>query len=211
MGNGVFLIDTEYVRPGLAASHLIVDDGRAAFVDTGTAPAVPQLLAALDELGIARDAGRLGVPHARAPRPRRRRGPADAALPNAKAVLHPRGAPHLVDPTKLVAGSIEVYGERALPARCTARSCRSPPERVLVTQDGARLALGRRTFEFIHTPGHALHHHCSSTSTTATSSPATPSASPTASSTRPPARSCSRRPRRCISTRTRCTPRSTAC
>jgi len=33
------------------------------------------------------------------------------ALPNAKAVLHPRGAPHLIDPAKLIAGSIAVYGE----------------------------------------------------------------------------------------------------
>src|SRR5215212_5284257 len=51
LGNGVFLIDTYYVRPGLAASHLVVDDGHAAFVDTGAAPAAPRLLQALDELG----------------------------------------------------------------------------------------------------------------------------------------------------------------
>jgi len=34
VGNGVYRIDTEYLRPGLAASHLVVDDGHAAFVDT---------------------------------------------------------------------------------------------------------------------------------------------------------------------------------
>ena len=55
MGDGLYLIDTDYLRPGLAASHLLVDQGRAAFIDTGPGPAAPKLLAALDELGIARE------------------------------------------------------------------------------------------------------------------------------------------------------------
>ena len=41
MGDGLYLIDTGYVRPGLAASHLVVDQGRAAFIDTGPGPAAP--------------------------------------------------------------------------------------------------------------------------------------------------------------------------
>jgi glyoxylase-like metal-dependent hydrolase (beta-lactamase superfamily II) len=45
--DGIVVVDTEYVRPNLDASHLIVDQGRAAFVDTGTALSVPNLLAAL--------------------------------------------------------------------------------------------------------------------------------------------------------------------
>jgi len=52
VGNGVHVIDTLYVRPGHAASHLIVESGRAAFVDTGTAFSVPRLLGALEELGM---------------------------------------------------------------------------------------------------------------------------------------------------------------
>jgi hypothetical protein len=43
LGDGVYLVDTLYLRPGLAASHLVVDEGRAAFVDTGAAPAAPRL------------------------------------------------------------------------------------------------------------------------------------------------------------------------
>ncbi|HEY4645146.1 MAG TPA: MBL fold metallo-hydrolase, partial [Steroidobacteraceae bacterium] len=50
---GIHSIDTLYVRPGLDASHLITQDGRAAFVDTGPSSGVPQLLAALDRLDIA--------------------------------------------------------------------------------------------------------------------------------------------------------------
>jgi glyoxylase-like metal-dependent hydrolase (beta-lactamase superfamily II) len=155
----VFLIDTLYLRPGLAASHLVVDDGRAAFVDTGAAPAAPRLLAALDELGLARDQvdylflTHVHLDHAGGA------GQLMQALPNAKAVLHPRGAPHLIDPTKLIAGSIQVYGE-AQYRRLYGELVPIPAERVLVVEDRQRLTVGRRTFEFIDAPGHARHHHC---------------------------------------------------
>jgi glyoxylase-like metal-dependent hydrolase (beta-lactamase superfamily II) len=81
------------------------------------------------------------------------------ALPNAKAVLHPRGAPHLIDPSKLVAGSIEVYG-KALYEQLYGEILPIPADRVIVTEDRQRLRLGRRTFEFFDAPGHARHHHC---------------------------------------------------
>ena len=38
--------------------------------------------------------------------------------------------------------------------------CPSPAERIATVADGDRLALGARTLEFLHTPGHALHHVC---------------------------------------------------
>ena len=56
VGEGVFAIDTEFVRPQLDASHLIVDDGRGAFVDTGTDHSVPLLLAALEAVALPVDA-----------------------------------------------------------------------------------------------------------------------------------------------------------
>ena len=45
---GITAIDADYVRPGAAASHLVVDGGRAAFVDTGTTLSLPNLLGALE-------------------------------------------------------------------------------------------------------------------------------------------------------------------
>jgi glyoxylase-like metal-dependent hydrolase (beta-lactamase superfamily II) len=159
LGRGVFLIDTLYLRPGLAASHLVVDDGRAAFVDTGAAPAAPRLLAALDEIGIAREQvdylflTHVHLDHAGGA------GQLMQALPNARAVLHPRGAPHLIDPTRLIAGSIQVYGE-ALYRQLYGEIIPIPAERVIVVEDRQRLPLGRRTFEFVDAPGHARHHHC---------------------------------------------------
>jgi glyoxylase-like metal-dependent hydrolase (beta-lactamase superfamily II) len=159
VGDGVYLIDTFYVRPGLAASHLVVDGDRAAFVDTGAAPAAPRLLGALDELGIAREQvdyvflTHVHLDHAGGA------GQLIAALPNAMAVLHPRGAPHLIDPARLIAGSIAVYGE-ARYRELYGQLLPIPAERVLVTEDRQRLRLGGRTFEFIDAPGHARHHHC---------------------------------------------------
>jgi glyoxylase-like metal-dependent hydrolase (beta-lactamase superfamily II) len=156
--DGITAVDVEYVRRGLAAAHIIEQDGHAAFVDTGTTHSVPYLLAALDELGIDRAAvdfvfvTHVHLDHA---------GGAGAlmqALPNARAVLHPRGAAHLIDPAKLITASIAVYGEAAY-RRLYGELVPLPKERVLVTADLERMSLAGRQFEFLHTPGHALHHH----------------------------------------------------
>ena len=50
--DGITAVDTDYIRPGLAAAHVIEQAGRAAFVDVGTNHSVPRLLAALDKLGV---------------------------------------------------------------------------------------------------------------------------------------------------------------
>ena len=156
---GITAIDCDYVRPRLAASHLVVDDGRAAFVDTGTTRSLPNLLHALDAKGIdTADVDWVLTTHVHLDHA----GGAGALmreLPNARCAIHPRGARHLVDPAKLIAGSIAVYGEdryRALYDEIV------PIEesRVLVAEDGARIRLGTRELELIHTPGHALHHYC---------------------------------------------------
>jgi glyoxylase-like metal-dependent hydrolase (beta-lactamase superfamily II) len=152
-------IDADYVRPRLAASHLVVDDGRAAFVDTGTTQSLPNLLGALEQKGIAREAvdwvltTHVHLDHA---------GGAGALmreLPNARCAIHPRGARHLVEPSKLVAGSIAVYGEERYRA-IYGELVPVDESRVFVAEDGARIMLGRRELELIHTPGHALHHYC---------------------------------------------------
>jgi glyoxylase-like metal-dependent hydrolase (beta-lactamase superfamily II) len=156
--HGITAIDAEYLYPGHAAAHLIVDDGRAAFVDVGTNSSVPHLLGALDELGIARAAvdylllTHVHLDHAGGA------GLLMQQLPNARALLHPRGAPHMIDPTKLIAGSQAVYGEERF-RRMYGQLVPIPATRVQVVADGERVALGGRTLELIHTPGHAQHHY----------------------------------------------------
>lgn len=157
--DGITAIDVDYVRPGLAASHLVVDRGRAAFVDTGTSWSVPNLLAALQARGV--DTAQVDwvltthvhLDHAGGA------GELMHHLPNARCVVHPRGARHLADPAKLVAGSIAVYGEERY-RQLYGEIVPVPEGRMLVPADGERITLGRRTLELVHTPGHALHHYC---------------------------------------------------
>ena len=152
-------IDTGVLRPRFDASHLVVSRGRAAFVDTGTNASLPRLLAALDAKGLTPDRvdyvllTHVHLDHA---------GGAGAlmrALPNAVAVVHPRGARHMIDPAKLVEGAIAVYGEAEF-RRTYGDIVPIPAGRVRTVEDGERIDFHGRALEFIHTPGHALHHYC---------------------------------------------------
>jgi glyoxylase-like metal-dependent hydrolase (beta-lactamase superfamily II) len=155
---GITAVDTEYLHPGHAASHIIEDAGRAAFVDVGTNYSVPYLLAALDALGLAREAvdyvflTHVHLDHAGGA------GLLMQELPNARAVVHPRGAPHIIEPEKLIAASKAVYGAERF-GRLYGDLVPIPAERVQAAKDGERYRFGRRDLELIHTPGHALHHY----------------------------------------------------
>ena len=155
--DGITAVDTEYVRPQMDASHVVVAGTRAAIVDTGPNSAVPLILAALEQLGIERDAVELlflthvHLDHAGGA------GQLMRHLPRATAVIHPRGAPHMIDPAKLIAGSRAVYGDEAY-ARLYGEIVALDRERIVIAQDGQRFELGDRMFECVHTPGHALHH-----------------------------------------------------
>jgi glyoxylase-like metal-dependent hydrolase (beta-lactamase superfamily II) len=155
--DGITAVDTEYVRPQMDAAHVVVTGGRAAIVDTGPNSAVPLILAALDRLGVSPDAVEIlflthvHLDHA---------GGAGAlmrALPRATAVVHPRGAPHLLDPGKLIAGTRAVYGDQ-LYERLYGEILPIARERLVVAQDSQRFEVAGRKFECVHTPGHALHH-----------------------------------------------------
>ena len=52
-GHGIFAVDSVYDRRMQTAIHLVVEEGRAAVIDTGTAHAVPRVLAALAAQGVA--------------------------------------------------------------------------------------------------------------------------------------------------------------
>lgn len=159
LAHDVYVIDTGFVRPRYDASHLIVERGRAAFVDTGTNSAVPRLLQALDALGVARDAvdfviaTHVHLDHA---------GGAGALLrhlPQARLVVHKLGSRHLVDPSRLMASARAVYGDEEV-ARSYGELVGVAPERVLETRDAMLLDLAGRALQCIDTPGHARHHHC---------------------------------------------------
>ena len=158
-GDGIYAIDAHYVRPQLAAIHLIVEAGRAAFFDTGTNASLPHVLAVLARLNLAAEAVDYVIPshvhldHA---------GGAGAmmqAFPNARLVVHPRGARHMIDPTKLMAGTVAVYGE-ATTRRLYGELVPVPAERVVEATDGLVVDLAGRLLTVLDTPGHAKHHIC---------------------------------------------------
>lgn len=159
LGHGISVVDTGFVRARFDGSFLIVANGRAAFVDTGPNSGVPRLLAALEAHGLGRDAVDYVIPthvhldHAGGA------GLLMHELPQAKLVIHPRGARHLIDPTVLIEGARSVYG-RAVADRDYGELVPVPAERVLTTTDEMVLELGGRPLFFADTPGHARHHHC---------------------------------------------------
>jgi glyoxylase-like metal-dependent hydrolase (beta-lactamase superfamily II) len=156
--DGIFAVDAEYVHPGYAAVHIIQSNGRGAFVDAGTNYSVPYLLAALEEVGLTPEAvdylflTHVHLDHAGGA------GLLMQQLPNARALIHPRGIPHMVDPSKLIAASSAVYGEETF-KRLYGNIQAIPAERVVSVPDNYRCELGGRELELIHTPGHALHHY----------------------------------------------------
>jgi glyoxylase-like metal-dependent hydrolase (beta-lactamase superfamily II) len=157
--HGISAIDTDYVRPRLDASHLIVRDGRAAFVDTGTSLSVPLLLEALVEKELSpADVDYVFLTHVHLDHAGGA-GELMRHLPNAKALVHPRGAAHLVDPTKLIAGTKAVYGEAEF-RRLYGTIPPIPAERIIEAPDGLLVNLGTSELLLVHTPGHALHHYC---------------------------------------------------
>lgn len=155
--NGIYAFDAGYVRHQLAAVHLIVDDGRAAFIDNGSNASLPRAERALAELGLAPEAvdyvivTHIHLDHAGGS------GAYMRAFPNAKFVVHPRGARHMVDPTKLMAATEEVYGKENA-QRLYGELIPVPAERVIETSDGMVLPLGKRELACYDCPGHAKHH-----------------------------------------------------
>lgn len=156
---GIYAIDAMYVRPSVAAIHLIVEDGRAAFFDSGTNASLPRVLDALTSLGISVGAvdyvilSHVHLDHA---------GGAGAMMkefPEARLVVHPRGARHMADPSKLMAGTKAIYGEERT------RSLYGdlipvPTERIVEGADGLSLVLADRVLTVLESPGHAKHHLC---------------------------------------------------
>ncbi|ALV05850.1 MBL fold metallo-hydrolase [Roseateles depolymerans] len=159
LGHGIYAIDTAFQRDHFDAAYLVVDDGRAAFIDTGTRHAVPRLLDTLQAVGLSTQAVDWVIPthvhldHAGGV------GPLMQQLPSARLLVHPRGLRHMVDPSALWAGALAVYGEEEM-QRSYGTLVGVPESRTVASTDEQRVRLGQRELRLIDTPGHARHHHC---------------------------------------------------
>src|SRR5512141_1356515 len=113
--HGISAIDSGYdsghIRPMLDAIHLMVEGGRAAIIDTGTNHSVPLVLDAMTRKGLRPEQvdyvilTHIHLDHAGGA------GLFMREFPNATLTVHPRGARHMADPRRLVAGTVAVYGE----------------------------------------------------------------------------------------------------
>lgn len=140
--------------------YVISGNEKKAILETGPTAAVPNLLAGLDELGIARDEidyiflTHIHIDHGGGV------GTAAKALPNARVVVHEKGRRHLVDPTRLWQASLDTLGDIAVRYQEIEAV---PDERIIDAADGMKIDLGGMVLETLLTPGHAPHHisvHC---------------------------------------------------
>lgn len=127
-------------------------------MDTGTNDSVPLLLDALARQGLeVADVDFVFLTHIHLDHA----GGAGLLmqhLPNAQCVLHPRGAPHMVDPERLIAGTIGVYGEERT-REMYGDIIPIDEDRISVAEDEDWYEMNGRRFQALHTEGHARHHY----------------------------------------------------
>lgn len=157
--HGITVVDAEYGTSGVAALYLLQQGDQVAVIETGTNHSVPLISQVLETKGLSFDNVRYVIPthvhldHA---------GGAGELMHhcvNAELIIHPFGAAHMIDPSRLEAGTIAVYGEERF--RKLYGSIRPIDEqRVIKAPDGFSVSLNGRELEFLDTPGHARHHFC---------------------------------------------------
>jgi glyoxylase-like metal-dependent hydrolase (beta-lactamase superfamily II) len=158
-GFGISAIDAGYLRPGLAAIHLIVEGGKAALVDTGTSSGAAGLIEVLNSRNLGPEdvlyvfVTHIHLDHAGGA------GELMHHFPCARLVVHPRGARHMADPAKLVASAMSVYGEDQF-RRMYGEIRPVDASRIIEAPDGFMLDFNGRPLLFLDTPGHARHHYC---------------------------------------------------
>ncbi len=157
LGHDVFQIDTRMAGyDGITAGYLIRGD-RPCLVETGTAPSAPVVRDALASLGIgAGDLATVVVTHIHLDHAGGA-GDIAAMFPAADIVVHHRGARHLADPSRLMAGARAVYG--AALDRLFGVLAPVPAERIIALEDTGTVDLGGgRRLDSHYSPGHAKHH-----------------------------------------------------
>lgn len=157
--DGISAIDAQFHRPKRAAIHLIVENGKIALIDTGTTSSIPGVLSVLQEKNLTvEDVDYIILTHIHLDHA----GGASHCMrvfPNAKLVVHPRGARHMANPDKLVSGAIAVYGEAEF-KRVYGEIYPIDKKRIIEAPDESRIELNGRSLLFLDTPGHARHHNC---------------------------------------------------
>ncbi len=157
IATGVLEIDTMLGGWERVTAGYLIEGPAPVLIETGSQTSVPILLAALDHIGVgpAELAGvavtHIHLDHAGGV------GNVARAFPAATVYVHPKGARHLADPTKLVSSAARVYGP--LLDSLYGRIDPTPAERLHVLEDGEEITVGPdRVLVAVDSPGHAKHH-----------------------------------------------------
>ncbi|MEI6472365.1 MAG: MBL fold metallo-hydrolase [Holophagaceae bacterium] len=150
----VTTLDLHFKVPGTVAAFLVRTPAGPVLVETGPESLYGNLEAAVNAQGFAMtDIRHVFVTHIHLDHA----GSAwRLARHGAKVYVHPRGAAHLVDPTKLMDSARRIYKDDMDPL--WGRMDAIPADQVVALGDGESVPLGGLAMEAIHTPGHAVHH-----------------------------------------------------
>jgi glyoxylase-like metal-dependent hydrolase (beta-lactamase superfamily II) len=149
------VIDTHMLGlAGITATYLIWGE-QTALIETGPKSSVDHVLSGLESCGVASldwiIVTHIHLDHAGAA------GTLAQRFPEARVAVHPVGAPHLIDPSKLWTSAARIYGDEM--ARMWGGVDAIAADRIHILEDGDSIDLGGRTLTAIETPGHAYHHH----------------------------------------------------
>jgi glyoxylase-like metal-dependent hydrolase (beta-lactamase superfamily II) len=157
LASGIAYVDVNFLdTPRIIASVILHGPGGAAIVDPGPASTLPALRRALDAVGLrladVRDLilTHIHLDHAGAA------GTLVHEHPELRVYVHERGAPHLIDPSKLLASATRLYGEAM--ERLWGEVRPVPEASVVVLRGGERIRAAGRDLDVAYTPGHASHH-----------------------------------------------------
>ena len=150
------ILDTHF--QGMAqvtAVYLLVGPEGPVLVESGPGSTLPAIIKALDSHGFRpADIRHVLLTHIHLDHA----GAAGWwAEQGAQLYVHHVGAPHLIDPSKLLTSASRIYGEKMDTLWGEIRP--APAERVTTVYDGDRIYAGGLTFTALDTPGHAYHHH----------------------------------------------------
>ncbi|MEX2275393.1 MAG: MBL fold metallo-hydrolase [Actinomycetota bacterium] len=157
--NGITAIDTHMLGRYQVTSAYLVRATEPALIETGPATSADSVLRGLRSLGFdPADLAHVVVTHIHLDHAGGVGTLADA-FPSATIWVHERGAPHLADPTKLVASTARTYGAERM-REFFGEVLPVDAHRLRVVGEGGTIPLGTRFLEVLETPGHASHHLC---------------------------------------------------
>lgn len=157
LNDRVYLIDGYDLGLAERTGTYVINEEELTLVESGPSPSVQHIKNGLDALGFSLDQVKyIIVTHVHLDHA----GGAGLLLqdcPNAKVIVHTKGARHLADPTRLVAGAKMVYGEKF--SELFDPVVPIPENRLLIKDEGDLLKISPTcTLQFLDTPGHAKHH-----------------------------------------------------